>query len=1512
MKYLSGLLLLVVILFCCAFSFSDLTDPLYEGVRQQALASFRDLFAEEVKIEKAGGILLGQIVLQGVTIGPDLSAEKVTIDVNPVKFLMNRGDVVPAISIIKVVNGQARIVRNKQGRLNALNFLKPPREGQGAVPFQAYFRLVNCRVDYQDQAGLPYKRRPVSSTIERVEGEVNLTRTPKVGIKLKGRIGEQTAIEIKGSANLKTQKYDLRLTARKLPIMTWGNYAIPYFDFASGQADLDLKIRDSGLEIKAEGEADKIKFDSLTKVVLPQVKVTSRISVLSGEFYQQKFSGQADLLFEDQQLKLLPSRLNLYGGTINLSGNLNLAVSRFALRGEFAKLGLAALKAPGVEGYAAGKAELQGSFDEFEGRVTTRLTNASAFGHPVEEARARIRYRRGDILFEQLRIASAQAAFEGGGTLSRDKDFDFSGRAYGLKFSGEGVLGPMSAHLNNFQGKIAFKLDDEFYKHPLKTITAAGTFEVTRGILGEQEIDSARGDINLTKGEIKIADTYLQRRNSVIFISGKMGLGDNDLRVWGQNLNLADLKVLNYLLPPDAQNLTGQADLDLSVSGKLTELDSLDSLLALKARGQLNIRDGIILKVPVREVSLEARYEDRSLSFSGVRVRTQNSRLAAELSFKKDQTLDLRLSGYLDLSDIKPWLAGTELRGVGEASLVLLGPRDNPQARAAFKIRDFNYNGVKFRSFAGDLSLYDRQLYFLKPLMVDSEENQIQLSGAMVFADPLENSVFNLGLVVKKGELKDLYQLGENLYQQAARFVRPVVSEKIRLSRTGMSFPRPSGKQLYLSDGPRPYFLKLFEGVLDQLEKYRASLVPPSIAKVGGKIKGEVSLTGTFGDPNLKASLTIQNGSYGKYQFGSLRAQATFSRGILGLQQVEVRKGEGRLVVKGQIDLDQESLSLAADSDDFPIDILVLLADRDYSGGADLRATAVGELRDPQIKAEFSTGKIGLAGVEYDRLIASAEWKQGKLRIDRFEIQDAGKVSRLSGFYSLRGEGELQATLEGDAPGLLNLINDEVQWISGKSQGNLNVKISSGRPRLAGWLTISDATLQLKHYDSQVQKGYLQLTADQDQVVLHSLMGYWLGKGTQYKVNFLSLTGRADLKQAQLNVRLADTRLAVDLPNFYRGQVAFRGLSLTGSFDDLNLAGEMELDNGILSLPEKIAAGGPARTSPLNLDLKIDLGQNMYLTGGNVMTLNLSNIFFNMEMYGQGLNLRGNLEKLKMRGKVYFKRGTVNIFNREFVLLNAEQQRQYYPYDLDKQQDNYAQFLGENLLPDLNLIAMVKVEQAKVSETDPTQKEKKETMVISHIRGIPFAAEKERGIDIGLLAYEEDKSKSPPEYRRAGLDDAEIKVLLLPDFIKSLTGIEKGTAVDSNAVVADYLSSRLQTLVFRGVERELEQALGLTSLTLEYNFGSDLRRAMGVAEVSVDRPLWGVGFVKGFFDKLYIDVRYSKWDVAYTAGPEESIHYQVTLKLSPILSVLYYREPLSVYDLQSGPSRTSLNAGFSF
>ncbi|OGC34386.1 hypothetical protein A2311_06395 [candidate division WOR-1 bacterium RIFOXYB2_FULL_48_7] len=290
-------------------------------------------------------------------------------------------------------------------------------------------------------------------------------------------------------------------------------------------------------------------------------------------------------------------------------------------------------------------------------------------------------------------------------------------------------------------------------------------------------------------------------------------------------------------------------------------------------------------------------------------------------------------------------------------------------------------------------------------------------------------------------------------------------------------------------------------------------------------------------------------------------------------------------------------------------------------------------------------------------------------------------------------------------------------------------------------------------------------------------------------------------------------------------------------------------------------------------------------------------------------------------GKVLLKRGTVNIFNREFVLLNTEQQKSYYQYDAEAIQENNAVFNGEvgpsGALPNIKLTASVVVDN---TEIDATGKEiKVPVTILARLKGVLGAKEETRGIKIALTGFREDKTTSPPQFVQTTFSENDLRVMLLPDFIKSLAGLNQKNASTSNAstnaVVADYLTSRVQTVLFRGLQREIEQALGLESLTLEYNFGPKIREAMGINDpISqiTEKPTWTVGFVKGFFDRLYIDVRYSQGANGSTTGSNTNyFNYQLTYKLNPTWSIIYYREPINVSDIAAGYQKMTLKAGYS-
>ena len=93
-----------------------------------------------------------------------------------------------------------------------------------------------------------------------------------------------------------------------------------------------------------------------------------------------------------------------------------------------------------------------------------------------------------------------------------------------------------------------------------------------------------------------------------------------------------------------------------------------------------------------------------------------------------------------------------------------------------------------------------------------------------------------------------------------------------------------------------------------------------------------------------------------------------------------------------------------------------------------------------------------------------------------------------------------------------------------------------------------------------------------------------------------------------------------------------------------------------------------------------------------------------------------------------------------------------------------------------------------------------------------------------------------------------------------------------------------------------------------------MRRALGARDISqAQTPTLGVGFVKGFFDRFYINVKYSQLmeDIS-TQDKQTYINYQLTYRLTQVLSISYYREPISINDIVSGYYKTSLNAQYAF
>lgn len=1407
-----------------AFSFPNPAAPLYDNVKAQAVASFSELFSGPVSIKSAGGRIVGRILLNDVQIGDDIHAKQIVINYNVIKYLANRGDIVPSISSIRVKGGEIKITRNRKGEISAVRILKPPKPGGAGVPFKAKLILENCRLDYVDEAGLPYRplSRPFHSKFERLKGTVDLTRAPLIGINVEGE-----GIFAKGSANLDKGQFDITLLAKKLPLKLWGSYLIPYYDFQSGSAELSLILNPKELRVTMSGIAEDKPFSADGRILM------GARMVLAGSVNMRAFKG-----------------VIMANGEVAFSRG----VPTFKAQAHLDRIDLAeAVGGVGVEGKATGTADLAGNFNEFSGRLRTQLADARILGQIVDEASGSFDYKEGEIELKDLKLASQQAEFLAAGKLDRARRAQLFARARGIKLEGRGPLGELSCRIRSFTGDLAFTPDEKFFASPLKLLTAHGTAEIGETILGEQSLDEGVGAIALAGGQVKFIDTYIQKNESRVYLLGETGVEETNLRLYGRDLDLRDLKGLNYLLPDAIKNPTGRVGLDLQIFGRGGEI------MDWGARGRLDFSRSNWGGIPVEQISAEALWQDRRI------VSAQG--------------------GVIFNNQTGP------ATGQGALNFSAAGTLDDPLLNIDFYIDKPRYGGLRFERAEGTVELINRRLRFLKPLRMSDKDNLYEFLGNVDFGPSQE---LDLALKVERASVAYAAELAANLISFGTRWFSPPPQGYIRIKSTKVDLPRLAGTDKFFAE---------FGRISTEVQALRRKELPPAIEKMSGKLKAGLKISGTLQDPRVSGQLAVREGAYGRYKFDSLELSCEADTKEIEVKRLEIKKQDGRLVGAGEIGFNKGEMDFRAVARGLPIDFFRIWLDKDFLGTFDGDLRLSGTTLSPRGWLTLKTGRVKLAGVDFEKVSGNFTLVKDLLYIKELGL---GSGSRITGFIRANGQANLSASLEGGALGLVNLFTDEVRWESGQARGKLSYISDSQKTRLEGGLLVKDAVFYVKALDSYFREGGLNLRTSGNVVWIDDVSGYWQGTRTKNRQNQISLAGMLDLNRQTANFILADAPYTVVLPGIYSGNLELKDFSLSGPLDNLMLKGKVDFSEGVIFLPEKLPSGGSGQAGqPLNLDILVNLNRNVYLTAGNVATLDFSNILMNLEMSGADIALSGTANEPRLLGKLFFKRGNVNILSRDFSLLTAERQKQYYRSDLDKISDNYAQFIGDGVIPFLNLTASVKTDTLRPDGT------RKPVMVISRLRGEPGSFEKEKKLEAIFEAYELDPQSG--EYVRGAYNEESIKVMLLPDFVKSLTGVEKGRAADGNVVVADYLNSRLQTVVFRGVERQLETALGLESLMLDYNFGSDIQRTMGISGNGAQRSNLGVGFIKGFFDKLYIDVRYSQSvDVAGSATALQTVNYQLTYKLSPIWSVAYYREPLSLYDLQSGPSKTSLNGTLHF
>jgi len=1325
-----------------------------------------------------------------------------------------------------------------------------------------------------------------------------------------------------------------------------------YYDYVQHNFDLTLTSNNADLKkivrlfpatanLDLTGKADaKVTAQG----ALADLKANGQVNISQGMFYGQPIAGQADLVYAKRQLSISLPNFQAYRGWLKGKCNFDFAPAtpELSLKLRLNQLDLGAMvqDAPGIVGQATGELNLYGPLTRLNGEISANLTQASFVGQPMDNIFAVLAISDGDVHLETLSVRSETASLHSSGSITSDLNFDFQAQAQGIKLSGQGLIGEMKATVDSFQGTIGWKLDDKFLASPLKNLNAAGQVKLSQGQIGEQYFDLAQGQFSMGQGLISIDQVIFGQGQSVLQASGQTGLGQStNLTLSGSKIDLNDLKILNYVLPKEAKNPVGLLDLSLEITGEMSKEVSFEELLGLNAAGAVTITKTRVAEISIKQAKLKLLWSDRKLGFPQGSLKTDRSDVTLSLVHQPNDQITGKINGVLDLDEFKLLTHKYgKLEGLIGLNLIIEGPLTDPPLAASFWLENFRFNSLNFDRVAGSATLAQDIVELPQPLLVVKNNSQYAITGlanlASIAKGKPEDIYLDLKIDVSQADLAQTITLSEKIQGEFARKAfETTVSGKTSIDAAAIKLPSVRHYldrgiiRLYSSQSQTPTFLNAWAKLNEQLRQH---LAQETEWNLGGELTGRLTLQGKVKKLSGGFSGEVKKGRYRDFEFDKLNAKASLANNQIKLDKFEINKERGKLTAKGEINFDN-TVDLDLTAQNMPLDVLRILFKKEFDGNFNMNASVNGPLDNLTISAAVAGNNVKLAQVPFDRVTMQVSKRDNLIQIHELSLLDNQNLSKVSGWLDLSANGQidLKAQLQDNGVGLFNLITDDVKWRQGKARASLEVSGSMAELKINGSVVLADSTVYVRVIDSEIKDISGEALVRNSLADIKNLTGIWKGKSSKNYLNPLGLAGTVDLKyiladprRVDLNLAFSPTWILVNLPNLFSGTVKINQASLTGPlyFDfsqGPTLSGEAQVDNAVITLAR--GQGSNKKVFPLNFDLKVNLDKNVYAVMGNVATLDLSNIFMNLEINSPELIITGSMKYPSLLGKIFLKRGTVTIFNREFSLLNMEQQEKFFPFNAEKVLANTAAFVGaegmEGTQPDVAIVAKVEVEN---QEKEGDELVTKKVIILSRLNGVIGTTEKGRGLNISFDSFSEDKSKTPTELTPAGYSEEEIKVMLLPDFIKSLAGIGQGdesSDVDTNAVVADYISSRLQTVVFRGLERELEQTLGLESLILEYNFGKEVREAMGVEEARTlegDKPDWRVGFVKGLFDRLYLEVNYSQYGAEAENPMEEVFDYQLTYKLSSIWSIIYYREPTSPQELTTGYQKVTLKAGFSF
>lgn len=1509
----------------------SLTTPIHSLIKDEIIKQTSKMFRREISIGEVSGILVNFVTLKDIKIaknkklseGNIIYIKEARIHYDAVKAGVMK-DIIPAISEIELIDPFVYVEHDKNGKWNLFKLVEGDGGGTPPPQFLAKVFVRNGNVRFTDH--LSIQNKPLLKKFEeeasKINGIINLTKKNKLFFKCTADI-EKSSVYAEGKIDLKTQKTDIKIAAKKVSLDKWNPYiAIPVVKDVNLLGDANVNISTS---------------------ISERVSLDGNIAISNAKIYNRNVAGQIDVSIAEDKISVNISKAMLSSGQV--FGKLFFDASKkdAILEGRisFSNVDLSSLsnKLYETNGKMNGSIKISGRASDAKINGNFDITDGSILGQSADKISVDSNINKEGVLFNIIEISNGGSKIYANGTLNKNfaLDLDASSEGFELDNAGLGSFG----QVNKFNGSFSAVINKDFLKDPIPRINAKGNIMLADATIKNQDIDFISAEAEFKNSSLRIKHLTLSKNNSLVEMKGDIGFGENtNFELSCQNGSLSDFEILNEFLPEEARGISGRLNANLAVWGTLPKYfkkNDFGFLAQLSAKGEVLVLDGSIAGTKIEKCEVNLDWKNRTLFVDKFEIKTEKSHALVKGSIDKNNKINLPFDFTLDLLDLRPFTQKfAKIMGKTKMEGKFGGSIEKPTANFEFSGENLTYNNILIDSLSGKIKYEDNTIRLFGPskLSQGDDEYFIVLNSSLFAKEP----DLDIKFFTKNGGLISISQIAQMAYLEIIqrRGILAKKSKQVILNEKEFILPK---KASFKSN------LELWEKIESSARTIRESFHPFQI-KTDGKMSIYIDFKIKKRKIEAKADVYSNTCSIGECALNDLLFSGEIKNNSFLLNNFSFKKGNGAFLAYGKADFngaadfDVSIKSMPLDSIDTAVNLGIPV-----KGILNLDSKVSGALKSPKITAEFYVTKGEIRDIFLDGISGKIKFIDNILNIERFDVYSGKQRASLTGSapFDSKRQLNLKLDLTGENVGLLLSLFKGVKWTKGAGKAKISLTGKITAPKVNGYFVLNDAEVSISQLNSSLMGLSIDISANNNQVFIKNCSGFLKGERTLGKFLPFSIAGNVNLNRIFGNQRIADLDLkaadfygSIDIPNFYYGDFFASQISLKGSLPlkqtgieqvSPMLSGSIALYDGRISLPKKDNGAGPKKTFPIKFDITANLGRNLNFFQGEESFLSLDVSKIDVIVSAENLRISGYLSAPQILGDVNINSGLVGVTGRDFELISIDSQEKFFANDRNLVQINTASFKGGSginaVTPDLSITAKSEVtldetvsQNEGVGDSGKSKElpKKEKATIITKISGMPYNIEKP--VSLRFFAFKEDKSASPPQITALPYGENEIRIMLLPDFVKGTLGLSKGgVPIEMSAMAVDYLNSRLQAYLIKGLSANIEKALGLENFTLEYNFGRDLERYIPTrrSDLSKDEnSQLAVGFAKGFFDRIYIQLRYAQSTNQTSLVNATAINYQITWKISRYYSFVYYREPITFQDQNSTYYKLTLQSLYKF